>query len=740
MNALLHPSRRAVIAAGGSLMVYFSLAPLARGQDKKPEDKLPGSLDKAPRLDSWIKIDPGGKITVFSGKVELGQGIRTALIQIAAEELAVAPDSITLVSGDTERTADEGYTAGSHSMQDSGTAILHAAAQVRAILLAAAAERLGLAAEQLHAEDGAIHAQDGRSVGYGELVASAKLDVSAQPKSMLSDPAGYKVIGKPFARVDIPAKVTGGIAYIQDLRLPNMVHARVIRPPSYQARITDVKDSPVRGMPGVVKIIRDGNYLAVIAEGEFQAIQAMRALGAATTWDEPATLPAEKGIQAFLKETKDQQLPIFDKGAPTVAAAKTIEAVYQRPYQIHGSIGPSCGVAVFEDGKMTVWTHNQGVFPLRKALAQLLDLAEDKVHCVHMEGAGCYGHNGADDAAADAAFIAKQLPGRPVRVQWMREHEHLWEPFGPAMTTEAKASLDAEGRIVDWYYQVSSNTHGSRPGGAGDLLAGKHKASPFEATPPKPSPQPDGGGDRNAIPLYKLPAGKIINRFLPEMPLRVSSLRSLGAYMNVFSIESFMDELAAAANIDPVEFRLRHLDDPRAIDVIKAAAEKFGWTGRGDLPRGHGRGFAFARYKLSAAYCAIAAEVSVDRETGVARLLSAVAAVDSGQAVNPDGMRNQIEGGIMQALSWTLYEAVTFDDTRVTSSSWSRYPILRFPGVPENLEVNIINRPGQPYLGTGEASQGPAAAAVANAIAHATGVRIRDLPLNPQRIKDALEA
>jgi CO/xanthine dehydrogenase Mo-binding subunit len=395
-------------------------------------------------------------------------------------------------------------------------------------------------------------------------------------------------------------------------------------------------------------------------------------------------------------------------------------------------------VAQLAGDALTIWSHTQGVFPDRDAIAEMLHMPSDKVRCIHSEGAGCYGHNGADDAAADAALLARALPGQPIRVQWTREQEHTWEPFGPAMVARAKASLDGSGRIVDWDYAVWSNTHSTRPGPAGALLAARCLAEPFAEPVPKPIPMPEGGGDRNSVPLYTLPSARVIYHFLPAMPLRVSAMRSLGAYMNIFSIESFMDELAAVAGRDPVEFRLKHLDDPRARAVITEAATRFGWSGKSRDGPGQGYGFAFARYKNLAAYCAIASEVEVERESGRARLVRAVAAVDGGQAVNPDGLANQIEGGILQSMSWTLYESVTFDDRRITSIDWASYPILRFSAVPDAIEVHVIDRPGLPFLGSGEAAQGPAAASLANAIADATGRRLRDLPISRERIKAAM--
>src|SRR5487761_2104487 len=527
----------------------------------------------------------------------------------------------------------------------------------------------------------------------------------SQAKCVLKDPATYKVMGQPVPRVDIPGKVTGGAAYVQDMRLPGMVHARVVRPPSYGAQLTECDASTVEKLPGVVKVIRNGNFLAVVAEKEFQSIKAMRALSAAAKWRETAVLPKQDDLPRMLTGLPSQDSTIFERNDPSAVGQKTLEASYTRPYQSHGSIGPSCAVAQSVNDAMTVWTHTQGVYPDRQAIAEMLRVPPASVRLIHVEGSGCYGHNGADDAAADAALIARELPGVPVRVQWMREQEHAWEPFGPAMVTRLKASLDGNGAISAWNFEVWSNTHSMRPGGAGSLLAAQHMAQPFAVPAPKPLPLPEGGG-----------------------------------YRNVFSIESFMDELAGLAGADAVEFRLRHLDDQRGRDVIEKAAQGFGWQKGQKAPQDRGFGFAFARCKNLAAYCAIATEVEVNRETGRLRLVRAVAAVDSGQVVNPDGLINQVEGAIVQSMSWTLYEAVTFDDTRITSIDWQTYPILRFNSAPEKIEGHIINRPGLPFLGSGDTGRGPAAASIANASANATGKRLRDLPLTRKKIKDAIDA
>jgi len=744
MNAPVILDRRRVLMGGGALIVSFSLT-AAFAQDQAapvatPAPKPPGSLATTPYLDSWIRIDADGSITVFTGKAELGQGFKTAFQQIAAEELDAPFASLKVVTADTQLTANEGYTSGSHSMQDSGTAIQNVAAQVRGLLIAEAAKRLELPAENLRTEDGAVISPNGRRLSYGELVAADMLHVQAQANSRLKDPSTFKVMGQAVPRVDIPAKVTGGAAYVQDIRLPGMVHARIVRPPGYGAELIDCDTSTIEKMPGVVKVLRDGNFLAVVAGKEFLAVKAMNALAAAAKWKETARLPKQDDLANVLTKLPSQDSTIFERSNPAVVGRKTIEASYTRPYQSHGSIGPSCAVAQFTDGAMTVWTHTQGVYPDRQGIAQMLKMPPASVHLIHVEASGCYGHNGADDAAADAALIAHAMPGVPVRVQWMREQEHAWEPYGPAMVTKLKASLDENGKIADWNFEVWSNTHSMRPGGAGCMLAAQHMAQPFAVPAAKPIPLPEGGGDRNAIPIYTFPNAHVVHHFIPEMPLRISAMRALGAYHNVFSIESFMDELAVAAGADPVEFRLRHLDDQRGREVIEKAALGFGWRKGQKAPSDRGFGFAFARYKNLAAYCAVASEVEVNRETGRPRLVRAVAAVDSGQVVNPDGLINQIEGAIVQSMSWTLYESVTFDDTRITSIDWQTYPILRFDAVPDSIDVQIINRPGQPFLGSGETGQGPAAASIANAIADATGKRLRNLPLTRKRIKDAIDA
>jgi CO/xanthine dehydrogenase Mo-binding subunit len=515
-----------------------------------------------------------------------------------------------------------------------------------------------------------------------------------------------------------------------------MVFGRVVRPPSPGAELVSVNESSIRQMPGVVAVLRDGNFLAVAAEREEHAIKARAALMKSAVWKESATLPPSGaalydhmvglGVPAQVMENKSS--------AAAAPAARSLEARYTRPFQAHGSIGPSCAVAQWESGKLRVWTHSQGVYPLRNDLAQVFGVDVKEIRCTHAEGAGCYGHNGADDVALDAALLARATAGRPVKLQWMRDDEFLWEPYGSAMVMQLSGSLDAQGNVVHWSHEVWSHPHSRRPGQSkgSHTLAARHLEKPVGAAPVGDVPLPAGGSDRNAIPGYDFPNVKVAKHFIVESPLRTSALRTLGGYANVFALESFMDELALAAGADPVEFRLRHMKDPRARAVIETTAARAGWK-----PGASGWGFAYSRYKNLGCYCAVAAEVAVDRNTGQVRVKRAVSAVDVGQVVNPDGVINQIEGGFIQSASWTLKEAVSFDRTRVKTRSWADYPILRFEEVPQ-VEVVILNQPNQPFLGVGEGAQGPAAAAIANAIANATGKRLRDLPFTPARVKAVL--
>jgi nicotinate dehydrogenase subunit B len=744
MNAPVF-SRRQFTAGLGALVVGFSLDPkLALGQEPP---RLPGSLQGNRKLDGWIRISSDGTATILTGKVELGQGILTALAQIAAEELDLPLGRITMISGDTGQTPNEGQTAGSQSVENSGTALRMAGAEVRALLIDLAAKRLGVAADQLTVADGVISAPDGRKVGYGALVADLDLNREASAKTSPKPPAGHKIVGKSIARVDIPAKVTGGVAFVQDMRLPGMLHGRVVRPPRYGSKLDSVDEAAAKALPGVVAVVRDGSFVGVVAEREEQAIKARDALHKSAKWTLGPQLPDPARLYEVIKSLPSKDATIGVKQAQVQgqvqgqapANARTLEAVYTRPYMAHASIGPSCSVAEFKDGKMTVWTHSQGVFPLRAELVKALKMPPAAIRCVHVEGSGCYGHNGADDVALDAALLARAVSNRPVRLQWMRDDEFAWEPYGPAMVMRAKAALGDDGKIADWEYELWSNSHSTRPESTNgtNVLAAWYLAEPQKMGPPTSPPQPAGGGDRNSIPLYDFPSQRVIHHFVQDMPIRVSALRTLGAYANVFALESFMDEMAAAAGADPIAFRLAHMKDPRARAVIEAVAKKATWKDgeKGDGTRG--RGIGFSKYKNLACYVACIADVEIDRASGEVRVPRVWAAVDSGLIINPDGLASQIEGGIVQSVSWTLKEEVRFDKDGILARDWATYPILTMPEAPK-VEVELINRPSERPLGSGEGSQGPAVAAVANAFANATGKRIRDLPFNPTRVKAAL--
>jgi nicotinate dehydrogenase subunit B len=734
MNAPVF-SRRQFTAGLGAIVVGFSLEPkLARGQER-----LPGSLQNNRRLDAWIRINPDGGATIFTGKVELGQGILTALAQIAAEELDLPLSRIEMISGDTGQTPNEGHTAGSLSVENSGTALRMAAAEVRTILIDLAAKRLGATTDQLTVADGAIAAPDGRKVGYGELVQALDLKREATAKVAPKPASSYKVVGQSVRRLDIPAKVTGGAAYVQDIRLPGMLHGRVVRPPRYGAKLENLDEAAAKAMPGVVAIVRDGSFVGLVAEREEQAIKARAALSAGARWSGDTDLPdMDKAYEHLLSLRTIDTVASEKQASPRPSGARVVEATYRKPYLAHASMGPSCALAEFRDGKFTIWSHTQGVFPLRLDLAKSLHVEPAAIRCIFAEGAGCYGRNGQDDVALDAALLARAVPGRPVRVQWMRDDEFAWEPYGSAMVMKTQGAV-ADGRIVDWQYELWSGPHGIRPGApdGSNLFASWSLAQPQKRPVARNIPLPAGGSDRNAIPGYDLPNHRIVNHFIPDMPIWVSSLRTLGGYANVFAVECFMDELASAAGADPVAFRLAHLTDPRARAVIEAVAKKADWKAgeKGDGARG--RGVGFARYKNLACYVAVVAEIEVDRGSGMVRVPRTTAAVDAGLIINPDGLANQIEGGIVQSVSWTLKEEVRFDHSGILTRDWASYPILTMPEAPK-VELELINRPNDRPLGVGEGSQGPAAAAVVNAFASATGKRIRDLPLNAARVKAAL--
>lgn len=737
MREPINQGRRTFLVAG-SLVVGFALfsSPRQLLADDEVDTlgtkilapDLPGSLRSSPFLDAWIKVDEKFGITVCTGKVELGTGVRTALLQIAAEQLEVSPGRIRFITADTLLTPNEGYTAGSHSIADSGTALLNAAAQVRGLLMQSAANQWQVASSTLSNREDIIFSADGRSMSYVAAAKTVQLHQQASPTSPPKLASAYTKIGQSLPRLDIPAKVSGGAAYVQDMRLPGMLHARVVRPARRGSHLLDLNEKQVEQMPGVVKLIRNGDYLAVVAVDEWQAIQAMRETARLARWSDGDLLPDSDKIHELLTQLPAKDYPVMNRGLPGQPVAKVFKASFTKQYLMHASIGPSCAVAHFTEGALTVWTHSQGVFPLRAGIAEMLGLPPASVRCIHTEGSGCYGHNGADDAAADAALIAMAIPGRPIRVQWMREQENLWEPYSSAMLMKLEAGIDSNNALKNWNYELWSTPHNERIVNAGRLLPAWLLSKPFLPAASVPISQPEGDGDRNSTPLYEVANTQINMHFVVKMPFRTSAMRSLGAHANIFAIESAMDELATQANMDPIAFRLQQLKDPRAKAVIHRVAEEFNWP-HSPSRKGSGIGFAFARYKNLMGYCAIAVQIYVERQTGKIIIERVVSAVDCGQIVNPDGLRNQVEGGIVQSASWTLYEEVLYDSKGVRSFDWSGYPILRFSGVPMVVDVHLLDQPGQPFLGAAEIAQGPMAAALGNALAHATGKRMLNLPL-----------
>ena len=699
--------------------------------------KLPYTLDANRRLDRWVRVNADGTVTVHTGKVELGQGIVSAMAQIAADELDVDYSRIRMVTVDTAFSPDEGSTTGSRSIEEGGNSLRHVCAEVRDLFVQEACRRLGVTLERVSVEDGTVRERDGgAAITYWTL--AKDIDLARDITMQVAPKAASELIsvGRAVPRLDIPRKLAGA-AFIQDIDLPGMLHARVVRPPSYRARLNAADLDAVRALPGVRAVVRKGSFLGVLAEREEQAIKASRKLERAARWEEQADLPDVDALPAFLMSEPAEVEHLSDKKAPMPSPANTLHATYTRPYLAHASIAPSCAIAWWRDDRLEVWSHSQSIYALREELAKTLGMSVNAITVRHAESAGCYGHNGADDAALDAVLLAREVPGVPVRVQWMREDEFCWEPFGPAMVVKLQGAVDAAGNIVDWQQDLYGNRHITRPGRHPNigLLAAWHLDAGCEPPPPTDMPLAMGGGSqRNAVPLYDFKSQRVTNHAVTSVPVRVSTLRALAAYANVFAIESFMDELAHAAGMDPVEFRLRHLRDERGRAVIEAVAREAGWSARGAGDSVRGVGLGFARYKNLGNYVAVVAEVEVEREVRVKRVW---AALDCGRIVNPDGIRNQAEGGVIQATSWTLKEEVRFDRTRITTRNWDDYPILTFGEAPQ-IETVLIDRPEAPSLGVGEGMAGPTAAAIGNAVFNAMGVRVRDLPITRERLVAAV--
>jgi CO/xanthine dehydrogenase Mo-binding subunit len=698
---------------------------------------LPPLLEQNRQLDRWVRFAEPGRVTVATGRVEIGQGVLTAMRQIAAEELDVALERILLLTGDTELTPNEGYTAGSQSIQFGGVALRLACAEVRARFLDHAAGAFALPRADLAVRDGAItHRGTATGHDYWSLAANVDLACPATGGVPPKDPAEYGTVGRNTPRVDLAAKVFGEPVFIHDMIPDGVLHARVLRQPRRGATIAGVDEAAIRrAAQGPVEVLRDGNFVALLGDDETAVEAAAGSAPNYVSWDGVEPIAALQEEARWLIQQPSIDRTIGPPQPASAAGANRHQATFTRMHIAHASVAPSCGLALWHDGHLTVWTHSQGVFPLRAALARTLALDPAAITVKHAQGPGCYGHNGADDAAADAAVIAMHRPGRPVRVRWRRDEEFGFEPVSPAMLVTVAATLDATQRPADWTTEIWSGRHSSRPGGGGNLLAAEALPDPPSAPPAVESSYPPGAGTRNGEPLYDFAAKRIVHHLVAETPVRTSSLRGLGATLNVFAIESFVDDLALRAGADPIVYRLSLLSDARARAVIVRTAEMAGWQAGLPAGSGRGRGIGFARYKNLAAYAAVVAEVETDEAV---RVLRVWCAADAGLVVNPDGAMNQLEGGIVQAASWALKEGVRLDGNGIASRDWEGYPVLRFSEVPE-IAVELIDAAAdRPPLGVGEAAGGPTVAAIGNAVAHALGMRLYDLPMTRERVMAAL--
>jgi len=739
-------SRRAfavgAVSAAAGLTIGFRWAS-AQGPQGGPA--VPPMIRANPQLDAWVRIAPDGRVTVMTGRVEIGQGMLTVMRQVAAEELDVAPDRLFLVSGDTALTPNEGTTAGSLAVKLGSTALGLACADARATLVGVAAAAWNVQAGQIKVEDGQMIGPAGQRMSYGDAAGSISLSRPVDVTARRKPASQQRIIGTSYPRVDIPAKVFGQQAFIHDLRPDGMLFGAIARPPAYAARLAAADLAAVKAMPGVVEVVRDGSFLGVVARREEQAQAAAIALARSAKWDAGAPLFGGKGIFDHMLTAADAETSVLHtaKGdAP--AAAATRQAEYRRHFQAHASIGASCALAEWKDGRLTVWSHTQGPFPLRADLAKALKVPREAIRVIHAQGAGCYGHNGADDVALDAALLARAVPGRPVRVHWAHEEEMAWEPWGSAMITRLTAGVSATAGLTAWTHDVWSFPHSTRPGsGSGcDLRSAWYLADPVAPSKAAEIPLPTGGAARNAVPIYAVPNQAVTLHFLPTMPIRTSALRTLGGYFNAVSSEMFIDELAAMSGRDPLAFRLANIRDQRLEAVLRRAVEMSSWTPRVVVrrpiePEMVGTGIGLSRYKNLESYVAVVAEVSVDTKSGAVRVLRLWSATDVGRAINPDGVINQVDGGMAQAASWTLQEAGRWDAGIMKAVDYASYPIQDFSATPLMSSV-LIDRPEAPSLGAGEGSQAPAGAAIANAIYAATGRRVTEVPFTPERVLAAL--
>jgi CO/xanthine dehydrogenase Mo-binding subunit len=757
-------SRRRFLAASGSLTIGFNLSATL-------SSAAAAAVDGRLGVDSWIEISGGNDtlVTIYAGKVELGTGVRTALTQIVAEELAVTLHQVAYVQGDTDRTpGSQGYTAGSKTVQTEGPSLRLAAATAFQGLLNLAASQFGVAASQLRARRGRIGVgeHDPNSKTYGQLIGSQSYQMTSSAAVPVKSTTDYSIVGKSMRRVDLPGRFTAKTGFLAEFKLPGMLHARVVRPAGRNASFIGFDDASlgtVQSIPGVVQVVRQGNFVAVVATEEYAAMVGARTLR--VNWTAGAAMIPQATLRSALQDPANiyasgNEINTGNVDAALAASTGTVSATYFTPFQMHASLGASCAVADVNmaSQRASVWSSTQGPFPLRGALSVLLGLPEASIRVIFVEGSGCYGHNGADDAAAEAALISK-LVGKPIRLQWTRAEEHGWEPLTPAMVHNMRGGV-VGASCMAWEHSVYSPSHNSRPSlaGAGNLLPMQHTGS-------APADAPALGANaqtRNAPVTYNFPNNRLIRNFVKSfnllpgtrkaaLPLtwslpRTSALRSLGGFSNTFANESFMDELAKKANADPLAFRLQHTGDARAVAVMQAAANQAGWgSALPAAPRGFaaGRGIGFLRYETVEAYVAAVVEVLVNKGTGAVQVTRVVVAHDCGLIINPDGLRSQIEGNVIQGISRTLKEEVSYSADRITSLAWEDrpdelgYPVIHFDEVPD-IEIVLINQPTEPAWGAGEASIGCLAGAIGNAICNATGARVRSLPMTPAVVKAAL--
>lgn len=737
MNAF---TRREFLKASGAGMLVVSFSMGANSASANYGLLPPKSVAKDV-LDSWLTIDRDGKITVFVGKVDLGTGTKTALSQIAAEELSVPFDRISMIMGDTATTPDQWLTGAAITLQQGGGELRIAAANARIALLARAAEKLQVPVTELSIKDGIITAasKPGQALAYGDIIGDG-FKLKVDPKAPVKSPKEYTIVGKSIPRVDIPDKVSGEHPFVHDFRLPGMLHARVIRPLQAGATLVSVDDTDAKKLKGYVQTVRKDNFLAVVCKDEWCAVKAAKAVKA--NWSAGRELPPQAKIYDHWRQLPiaktDVTQNVGNIDTALSSSSKRIKATYNFAVQTHASAGPSCAVADFRDGKMTLWSASQATHSMQDEIAVLTKLPKESIRLIYLDGSGCYGRNGHEDATADAALIA-QLIGKPVRVQWMRHDETALAPKSPPRTMDFEGSFDAQGNVTGWQsdFYIALN----------HIAAFKPLDFPLLAMADTGNPRPGnwvGFLFQNSAAPYALPNIKVTTKHIDQSIFRASHLRSPGRIENSFANESFMDELAAAAKADPAEFRLKHLSDPRAGDVIKAVLKASNWQTRpgpnpasaqGNIAKG--RGISYVRYNNAITYVATVAEVEVNRTTGQITVTRVCVAHDCGQIVNPDGVTNQIEGGVIQTVSRTLMEEVKWNGNQVTSVDWASYPILKFPDVPR-VVTTLIDRPGQPVWGAGEQAPTTVPAAIANAVYDATGVRLRTIPFTPASVKLAM--